>query len=409
MVESSAAQGVNIATAMESAIPHSTLQTPNGLQDGQLHFPRTSLSGDVSTLTIKQILAQLGGTFPMDLAVVEVLPPGSSFVSVRHFRTSAWTITGKVIALGPNGSEEYYFVKIAYGETGRIMLGGEYESSKIIYNTMPDFIPKPIGYGKYHAQGPATYFYLSQFVDMDVTAPPEPAEFTRRLAQLHKLSKSPTGKFGFAVQTCDGDRAHVVDWQESWAVFYRNLFLGVCDLDLKRNGPWPEYERAISQVAWKVIPRLLEPLQAKGRTLKPCIIHGNLWEGNMGISMETGDTLLFDAGSYFTHNEMELGHWRCEFSSVFRSEAYIRYYIQHYPPAEPAEEFEDRLRLYSLKGAINYSAGHPGSELRRTAYNNMCYLCEKYAPIDGIDKYDPLIDPLLTGACIVPHLADGLI
>lgn len=45
----------------------------------------------------------------------------------------------------------------------------------------------------------------------------------------------------------------------------------------------------------------------------------------------------------------------------------------------------------------------------RRAYNNMCYLCEKYAPIDGIDKYDPMIDPSITGARIVPHLAEGLI
>ena len=32
----------------------------------------------------------------------------------------------------------------------------------------------------------------------------------------------------------------------------------------------------------------------------------------------------------------------------------------------------------------------------------MCYLCEKYAPIDGIGKYDPGIDPSITGARIVP-------
>jgi hypothetical protein len=44
-----------------------------------------------------------------------------------------------------------------------------------------------------------------------------------------------------------------------------------------------------------------------------------------------------------------------------------------------------------------------------SAYNNTSYLCEKYAPIDGIDKYDPSIDPSLTGACIDPHLADWLI
>jgi hypothetical protein len=43
------------------------------------------------------------------------------------------------------------------------------------------------------------------------------------------------------------------------------------------------------------------------------------------------------------------------------------------------------------------------------AYNDMCYLCEKYAPIEGIDKYDPKIDPSITGARIVAHLAEGLI
>lgn len=123
------------------------------------------------------------------------------------------------------------------------MLKGEFESSKIIYDLMPDFLPEPFGFGRYKVQSPAAYFYMSGFVDMDVTTVPDPAEFTSRLAHMHKISQSPTGKFGFHVKTCDGDRAHVVDWQDSWAVFYRNLLLGVCDLDLKRNGPWPEYER----------------------------------------------------------------------------------------------------------------------------------------------------------------------
>lgn len=86
----------------------------------------------------------------------------------------------------------------------------------------------------------------------------------------------------------------------------------------------------------------------------------------MGINLETGDSLLFDVGSYFAHNEMELGHWRCEFTSVFRSEVYIRQYLRNYSAAEPAHEFDDRNRLYSLKGAINYAAGHPGSILRKT-------------------------------------------
>jgi hypothetical protein len=32
----------------------------------------------------------------------------------------------------------------------------------------------------------------------------------------------------------------------------------------------------------------------------------------------------------------------------------------------------------------------------------MCYLCEKYAQLAGIEEYDPSIDPSVTGTCIVP-------
>ncbi|KAK0702880.1 Fructosamine kinase-domain-containing protein [Apiosordaria backusii] len=372
---------------------------------------------NVSTLTnIKEILARLGGVFPMDEeAVLEqrplppVLPDGTKFVSIERSGISAYTATGRIKALQSTGLLKEYFIKAAFGEHGRIMLNGEAVSSQMIYDLLPDFIPRPFGFGAYK-QTPTAYFYLSEFVDMDVTTPPDPSEWTKRLANMHKQSRSPTGKFGFPVTTCDGKTAHTVDWEESWTDFYRKLLLGVCRLDIEANGSWPELELATKHVANVIIPRLLGNLKtAEGKQIKPCIIHGDLWEGNMGISRKTNKSLLFDAGSYFAHNEMELGHWRCEFSSVFRDSRYIQHYKQHYPPAEPAEEFDDRNRLYSLKGAINYSVGHPNSSLRKTAYNNMLYLIEKYAPLDGLDRYDSSIDPSITGACIVPHLAEGLI
>ncbi|KAI1329084.1 Fructosamine kinase-domain-containing protein [Xylariaceae sp. FL0255] len=363
------------------------------------------------TLTITQELAQLDSVLQLDPAVIRALPKDVTFVSAEHFGTSAWSTTGRLVGLDRDNTERQYFIKIASGEPGRLMLHGEYESAKAIYEKQPDSIPEPVGFGKYDVLHPETYFFLMEFVDMDVHTPPEAAEFTSRLAELHKVSKSPTGKFGFHIQTCDGsgDRPHIVEWEESWTVFYKKLLLGVCKLDLERNGPWPEFERALDQVVSKVIPRLLDPLRSDGSVIKPCLIHGNLYEGNMGINLETGDTLLFDPSSYYAHNEMELGHWRCEFSSVFRSKLYTRHYLRNYPAAEPTTEFDDRNRLYSLKGAINYSAGHYGSSLRKTAYNNMCYLCEKYAPIDGIDKYDPKIDPSITAATIVPHSHENII
>lgn len=103
--------------------------------------------------------------------------------------------------------------KVAFGETGRIMLGGESESSKMIYKSVSEFIPEPVGFGKFKVPNPATHLYLSAFVAMDATRAPDPAKFTHRLAHLHMNSLSPTSKFGFRVQTCDGDRAHAVNWQ----------------------------------------------------------------------------------------------------------------------------------------------------------------------------------------------------
>lgn len=40
------------------------------------------------------------------------LPEGSTFLSVEHFGTSAWTITGRVVAQTRDGTESHYFLKV---------------------------------------------------------------------------------------------------------------------------------------------------------------------------------------------------------------------------------------------------------------------------------------------------------
>lgn len=356
--------------------------------------------GIIQAPLIQNILSQLDGVFPFDEAVIEALPKDVTFTSVESFGTSAWTVTGRVTAQGADGSIQRFFLKVAYGEHGRLMLGGEHVSSKMIYSVMPDFIPTPYGYGRYNVQSPDTYFYLSQFIDMDVTTAPDPEDLMGKLAELHKNSQSPTGKFGFPVTTYDGNIPHRVTWESKWVDFFRNLFLHACSLDAEANEPWPELELAVRQMGEAVIPRLLGNLRQSGSNepVKPCLIHGDLWEGNRGIDMETGDSVVYDASSYFAHNEMEFGNWRSELNTFFRSKTYMAHYLRRFPAAEPVEEFDDRNRLYSIKVAINYSAMRPGSIRRKTAYNNMCYLIHKYAPIEGVEQYDPRSDPFVTGA-----------
>jgi len=157
----------------------------------------------------------------------------------------------------------------ARGGHGGMMMRGEYTSVTEILKVVPGLLPAPHGWGKLQNADPPTYFYLSDFVEMDITSAPDPCRFTARITQLHQTSTSPNGKFGFNVATCDGKMAHTVEWEESWAAFYAKLLRGVAKLDTEANGPLPELEAAIDNVMDKIIPRLLGVLESDGRYLKP--------------------------------------------------------------------------------------------------------------------------------------------
>jgi hypothetical protein len=132
-------------------------------------------------------------------------------------------------------------------------------------------------------------------------------------------------------------------------------------LDIEINGPWSELEEAAAKVIQHVVPRLLNALEADGRTIKPSLIHGDLWEGNIGTDFTTGDLYIFDCCSYYAHNEMELGIWRTEHHRM-KAKAYRKEYLRNFPPSDPVDEWDDRNRLYCTKTKLMYSAHVPGSQ-----------------------------------------------
>lgn len=90
-----------------------------------------------------------------------------------------------------------------------------------------------------------------------------------------------------------------------------------------------------------------------GRAGKAVSVHGDLWIGNTGTNItDTGggeQPVIFDPSTFYAHNEYELGNWvpeRCGLGGL--KGEFVREYKRLYPPAEPREEFEDRVRLYSL-------------------------------------------------------------
>ncbi|KAF1836459.1 hypothetical protein BDW02DRAFT_615948 [Decorospora gaudefroyi] len=294
------------------------------------------------------------GGFSLNRAVSKeatrvVMPPGAKVLAAEPF----------TVVL-PDQSQKRYFLKCATGQGAKPLVEEEYHSACAINEIVPGLVPQAAGWGEYREGDTKVFFFLGDYHDMDLSAAPEP----------------------------------------SWAKSFAHQLEDVIKYDNEINGPWPEYDAACKQLIDGVIPRLLGALQSDGRSIEPALIHGDLWEQNVGIDMETGETILFDPGSTYAHNEMEFGTWRASWAYHFNSPVYMRLYQRQIEPSEPVDEWDDRNRLYSLHPYLNDSAGHPGSISRQTAYNDMLYLCEKYAPLESLEKYSPENDISVTGAYV---------
>ena len=254
--------------------------------------------------------------------------------------------------------------KCATDDVGRGMMEGEFNAMTELYKTVPTLVPQPHAWGKFKTEQPDTYFFLCDFIDMRNQLP-DPARLCPRIAELHRMSVSPTGKFGFHIPTYHGKYPQSVQWNDNWASFFRNLLEDALRLDLGTNGPWPDFEKVSERVLNKVIPRLLGVLQKNGRSIKPCLIHGDLWEGNIGTAYGDNSILIFDSGAYYAHNEMEIGMWRCVRHQI-SSKIFTRQYFREYPVSEPVKEWDDRNRIYCVKMNIVHSAHHKGDVVRQT-------------------------------------------
>ncbi|KAI1307432.1 Fructosamine kinase-domain-containing protein [Xylaria venustula] len=321
------------------------------------------------------------GDFRVDDNVLAQFPSGTQILSVKRLLKSKWTVTACIHMKIPGG---LVFLKSATRREGQTQMEGEYNAMCELYKWAPDFVPKPLAFGQYATLDSETSFFLSEFIEMG-TEMPDPERLCAKLAHLHSKSQSPTGKFGFQITTCQGHVPQHVCWEKSWTTFFASLLQHVARLDFESNGYWNELDIVEKRLISDVVPRLLGALETEGRSIKPSLIHADLWEGNVGTSSKDGEIYIFDSAAFYAHNEMEIGNWRCHYNKI-HDEKYTASYLQRCPPSEPEEEWEDRNRLYSVYFNIIYSVNHldQGLAVRQVAYNDICYLIDRFSPFqDG--------------------------
>ncbi|KAK4203160.1 Fructosamine kinase-domain-containing protein [Triangularia verruculosa] len=337
---------------------------------------------------------ELGQHFALDAAaqqeIERVLPvKGSKLIETRHYGRSLWGQTGKLTAQLPDGSDRHYFFKTAsessVGRTAQKMITAEIAGLDAIRAVSPSFAPEAHGWGAYRDQvtSSTTYFLVTSFCDIGLQ-PPAPHTFAAQLANLHKSSVSPTGKFGLDEAPCHATIWYtVITWQSSWTTLFRDILAYTIHLSQQQHeghDSYAEFQKLSDLVLDEVVPRLLGPLEGK---IKPCLIHGDLWDENTATDTATGEPFVFNPMAFYAHNEYEIGNWRAARHRLSGKE-YVDAYKECFPPDEPAEEWDDRNLLYSLRFDSAAAVLIPGSNLREIVRDNMKALCNKYCHLDKV-------------------------
>lgn len=94
----------------------------------------------------------------------------------------------------------------------------------------------------------------------------------------------------------------------------------VLDREEQIRGPHtPEAMQLKELFLKKVLPRYLRPLETGGRSIRPCLLHTDLWPGNVKYNKLDNETAsVFDANGLWAHNEgmrleiRELQSWELE-------------------------------------------------------------------------------------------------
>ena len=205
-------------------------------------------------------------------------------------------------------------------------------------------MPKPHAWGEYKSE-PDKWFYLCDFHDM-VDEVPAVDRFVSIVARVHQNSMGKEDRYGFQVPTHLANIPNDNSWQSSWETFFAQLMKRMFEIEGKAHDGDDEFEELKEGLLGKVIPRLLRPLETGGRSIRPCLIHSDLWPGNCMPDADTDTIMLFDSCAYWGHNESDLGSWRAPRYRM--GKRYLREYQRVINPSEPRGDWDDRNALYAM-------------------------------------------------------------
>ncbi|HWA71427.1 MAG TPA: fructosamine kinase family protein [Polyangiaceae bacterium] len=195
------------------------------------------------------------------------------------------------------------------------------------------------------------------FLVLELLEPGRPsADFDERLGRgLAGLHRSHAPVFGLDHDNFIGSLPQTNAPCPTWAEFFRTRRLE------------PQLERAVNsgQASYAMrrgFARLFERLsELVGPDEPPCLLHGDLWSGNVHVT-ESGEPCLLDPAVYGGHREVDLAMMRL-FGGF--AERVFAAYGEAFPLSPGASERVALYQLYPLMVHVNLFGGGYGASVER--------------------------------------------
>ena len=173
------------------------------------------------------------------------------------------------------------------------------------------------------------------------TQSPEPVFWEiagRSLARLHRTEMG--HRYGWHTHNFIGPTPQRNGWTTTWSNFWSEYRLGPQREWAKASGMLdPELERLLDTLMGRISDWISEE--------RPCLLHGDLWSGNL-LCTQAGVPVLIDPAVYLGHREADLA--MTTLFGGFPASFYEAY--QEVWPLEPG--WEKRLQFYGLYHWLNH-------------------------------------------------------
>lgn len=253
---------------------------------------------------------------------------GQKFQTQQHLSVSGGCINqGYAVSDG----KLTYFVKL--NQASQVtMFEAEMLGLQQMHHTNTILVPQPLCWG---TANNSSYIVL-EWLEMRDSDSKSWQEMGRKLAAMHKVT-SQKG-FGWDMNNTIGSTPQINTWTDDWAEFYTKHRLGYqFQLATRRGGSFPLQAELLA-----AIPEFLAD-----HHLQPSLVHGDLWGGNAGCTVD-GEPVIFDPATYFGDREVDIA--MTELFGGFPPTFY-----QGYKEVFPLNSgYEKRKTIYNLYHVLNH-------------------------------------------------------